>query len=332
MGRRIDGSLDRRTHIFRTRHEAEEYERRCMVEKERKGPVSADTTLSEFVDRVWWPEKESSLTKTSLKSYEQELRLRIIPAFGDKNVSDITRLDVQAMISRCETEKVAKKARELLRNILNSAVDYGLCMTNPASGRFSYPRKPETRIERGWLTTFDRHREVLELAKDSDAELLLIMGLCFGLRKGEILGARWDDLDDGILHVRRSYVDGEVKATKTESSVRDLPVPSYARERLSELRSDGYICGGDEPLSPSTAQRRLRRWVSANIPENITIQTLRHSFASAAINAGVPVPVVSRWLGHTNIMTTYNRYVKTSMDDMMTGLDAIESAFFGTSW
>ena len=328
MGRGLDGHRVRRVRIFRTKHEAEAFERKCIIE--RNGVRVSDVTLGDFVEKVWLPEKEASLAKSSLKSYEQELRLRILPAFGRRKIADITRLDVQNMISKCETEKVAKKSRELLRNILNSAVQYGLAAVNVAAGRYNFPRAPATRKDRGWLTDFYRHREVLQLAQGSDVEKILLLGLCMGLRKGEILGARWDDLENGILHVSRNYVDGEIKATKTESSVRDVPVPEYALKRLESMRGEGYICGSDVPLSPSTAQNRLRRWVSANIPENVTLQTLRHSFASAALNAGVPIHVVSKLLGHTNIMTTYTRYVKTSNSDILHGIDTINSAFAGT--
>ena len=327
VGKDVHGKRVRRTKKCRTKRESESWERKFHAERERLRGRPVGMTLSEYVDTVFMPEKEAVLTNTSLDTYRADLRLRILPALGKYEMGSIDRAAVQKMVDGCSTPGTAKRSRELLRNIFNSAIERGLVENNPASGRFKIVG--ERRMEGMWLTTFDAHMPLLEAAQGTDVEPILVLGLCFGLRKGEILGAMWTDIEGDMLHISRGYVKHiggvEMKPTKTPQSNRRIPIPEYAAERFAVMpHDDEYIVPG--PLSPSTAAKRLKRWLVKNGQPLVTMQTLRHSFASAAINAGVPVPVVSRWLGHTNITTTYNRYVKATGSDLRREVDAIDTA------
>lgn len=332
VGVTYDGKRDRRTRTFRTKREATAQEADWIDERDRMRGRFTRMTLGDFVARRWWPSKERTLSPTSLVSYEQDLRLRVLPAFGHVEMDRIDRRAVQDMIDGCATYSTAKRARDLLRAILNDAIDCGAAATNPAAGRFNMPRKkvkPAYEDGGAWLTTFAEHRAVLEAARGAgEVEKLLILGLCFGLRKEESLGLSVRDLDFDrrILRVRYAYVQvtggNELKRTKTPESERDLPMSDYAFERLSELvngmEPDAPVCVARDGrrLSPSTAGKQLRRWVERNDQPKITIKSLRHSFASACIDAGVDIAKVSAWLGHTNITTTLTRYVKTRRKDL----------------
>lgn len=339
MGRAWDGKRDRRSRTCRTKREAERAERELIA----AGRGNGSPTLRGFVDSYWRPLK-AGLAQTSKDSYEQDLRLRILPALGDARLERIDRLAVQRMIDSCGTAKTARRARDLLRSILNEAVACGAASSNPAAGRFSFPgRRPAGEPSGVWLTTFREHAALLSAAEGAgEVEKILLLGLCFGLRKGEILALDVGDLDFGrrTLRVRRGYVrtsrGNVLKETKTAKSARVLPMSAHAAERLAELTAGappGPVCrsraGGR--LSPSTASKMLRRWLAENGQPAVTMQTLRHSFASACIDAGIDVAKVSAWLGHTNVTTTYNRYVKTRRKDLGAAVAAMDDAmaFYG---
>ena len=92
--------------------------------------------LKEYVDKFWWPTKENTLQQTSLDSYEQDLRLRILPHFANVEFAKIDRLAVQQMINDCGTASTAKRARDLLRAIINDAIDSGAAAScSPGSSR-----------------------------------------------------------------------------------------------------------------------------------------------------------------------------------------------------
>ena len=332
VGTMWDGKRDRRTRTVPTKREAQALEDEWNEEKRRMRGLLTRMSLGDFVRRHWWPTKLKTLEQTSIDSYDQDLRLRVLPAFGNVDIDKIDRLAIQQMINRCGTYSTAKRARDLLRAIINDAVDCGLASGNPAAGRFVMPRKevkPRSVDSGVWLTTFAEHRTMLEAAKGAgEVEKIIILGLCFGLRKEETLGLSVRDLDFDrrIITVRWSYVQtskGNVlKRTKTAESERDLPMSDYAYERLSELvegmEPDDPVCvsrTGDR-LPPSTAGKMLKRFVTARGLPQVTIKSLRHSFASACIDAGVDIAKVSAWLGHTNITTTLNRYVKTRNKDL----------------
>ena len=84
-------------------------------------------------------------------------------------------------------------------------------------------------------------------------------------------------------------------------------------------------------MHPHTADKRLRKITSEVYDDgtplpDITLYTLRHSFATACINAGIEVAKVSRWLGHSNISTTYNRYVRPILSDLESETSTIDKA------
>lgn len=340
VGTTWKGKRDRRTKTVRSRREAEQQEREWFAERDRLRGVSSRMTLKEYVDKFWWPTKENTLQQTSLDSYEQDLRLRILPHFANVEFAKIDRLAVQQMINDCGTASTAKRARDLLRAIINDAIDSGAAVSNPAAGRFVFPRQQPKDEDAGgvWLTTFAEHRTLLMAAQGAgEVEKIILIGLCFGLRKEETLGLDVRDLDFNAdaLHVRRAYVKSSAgnleKVTKTQLSERVLPMSEYAKTRLqilvADLSPDSPVClsRSGERLSPSTATKKLRRWLEANGQPMVTMQTLRHSFASACIDAGVDIAKVSAWLGHTNITTTLNRYVKTRKKDLGAAVAAMDA-------
>lgn len=341
VGTTWTGKRDRRTRTLPTKHEAKEQEAEWLDEKRRMRGLAGRMTLGDFVRLHWWPTKEQTLEQTSLDSYEQDLRLRVLPHFGNMELDKIDRLAVQKMINDCGSYSTAKRARDILRAILNDAIDCGAAAMNPAAGRFTFPRKAikEDDEEGCWLTTFADHRKLLEAAHGAgEVEKILVLGLCFGLRGEETLALDVCNLDFGarILRVRYAYVKsskGNVfKRTKTPQSERELPMSDYAYDRLKAL-TDGLapnspVClsRSGKRLSPSTAYKMLRRWLAANGQPMVTMRTLRHSFASACIDAGIDIAKVSSWLGHTTITTTLNRYVKTQKKDLSSATDAMNAA------
>lgn len=333
VGKRWDGKRDRRTKRCATKKQAMELDERWNAEKLRSIGVATRMTLGDYVEHDWWPTKVKSLQQTSLDSYEQDLRLRIMPHFGHVELERIDRLAVQRMINECSSYSTAKRARDLLRAILNDAIGDGVATKNAAAGRFTLPRRAEKPVQpsdRGvWLTTFAEHRAMLQEAQGAgEVEKIIVCGLCFGLRKEETLGLDVRDLDfeRREIHVRRAYVKSSkgniLKPTKTLESERDLPMSDYAYTRLKALTMglppESPLCLSryGRRLAPSTAYKMLKRWLEANGQPMVTMKTLRHSFASACIDAGVDIAKVSAWLGHTQITTTLNRYVKTVRKDM----------------
>jgi integrase len=143
-----------------------------------------------------------------------------------------------------------------------------------------------------------------------------------GLRRGELLALRWEDIDlaEGVIRVRRSYDPkaGVYLEPKTRAGRRNVPIASVLRGLLIEHRlatgpSDGLVFGttADRPFTPSNATRRAATaWARANKTRRklgreplqpISLHECRHTFASLMIAANVNAKALSTYMGHASV-------------------------------
>lgn len=344
LGTKLDGSRDRRVKHFDTKTEAEKYERSLLVQKDTR-LVRERITIDEFIETIFWKQKKN-LRASTKRCYERDIRLRILPAFSGKNLEDINRYGIQEMISSCATKKVATNARETLSSILSLAYEMELIPKNPAGYRYQYPKRSEHEKDYYgvWLSTFAEHREFLQkvegLSPNPMLQRILILGLCFGLRRGEIFGLDWEgiDLENKTIHIYQTYVEKEgggfaLDEPKTAKSNRYVPMPDYACSAILSWREEAstgavITIRSGKRMDPTSGADMLKRFLAKHTElPRLTIYSLRHSFATACINAGIEVSVVSAWLGHREVSTTYNRYVKPLLKDMRREISVIDAAF-----
>ena len=339
MGYTVDGRPDQRSRNFPTKRAAELYDAQLLAEREAMRGRSGRITLSAYIDRYYWPVAVKRLAATSLDTYEKEIRLRIRPALGNVDIRDIDRSKVQRMVDGCPTATVARKAVGVLKTVLNHAKGDGLILANPAEATFAMPQGGRKRDNGLVLTTFGQIADLLAIVRENGSESvqrIAYTGLLQGLRPEERYALDWRDIDvDGAaIVVAKAYVassakhGGErLKPTKTEKSTRVVPMhPDFAAWVDGQPRGDGpFILGADGGrISPSTAQKRWRRFLADN-PDAapVTIENMRHSFATNYLHAGGQVADLSLMLGHANIATTMNRYVRPNVDDLRRGMMAV---------
>lgn len=169
LGKRLDGSRDRRQPTFKTKGEAEREERRLLMLKDAgNGKSYGGIPFGEFVDDYFWPQK-TKLRGSTVKGYKRDLKLRLPPAFANRPVKDIGRYSIQKMISGCATKKVATNACETLSSILSLAQEMELIAVNPASFHYQYPDPAEHDPDDYgvWLTSLEECREVMDWVHES---------------------------------------------------------------------------------------------------------------------------------------------------------------------
>jgi integrase len=139
-----------------------------------------------------------------------------------------------------------------------------------------------------------------------------------GLRRGELLGLRWENVDlGGTIRVERAWdvKAGRAVEPKSRAGRRSVPIAAGLRDylaahRLREGRHSGLVFAreGDRPVAPnSLAARADRAWRKAGL-RRITLHECRHTFASLMIAAGVNVKALSTFMGHASITITLDRY------------------------
>jgi integrase len=188
----------------------------------------------------------------------------------------------------------------------------------------------------------------LEAAKGDRHEALYSVGIALGLRRGELLGLAWKDVDldsarVGVFHsLQRIGGKLQLTETKTPKSRRTVPLPQYAvralrahrARQLEERLAAGSAWTGSDlvftnrlggPIEPTTLRLRFRRLLAqAGLPQ-IRLHDLRHGAASLMLAQGVPMKTIQEILGHSSISITADLYAHLGEQLKREAADAMDA-------
>ncbi len=249
-----------------------------------------------------------------LRSYEQALRLYVLPELGALKLADVQRRDVQRLADELlavgRDASTIRNALMPLRVIYRRAIEDGDVAVNPCAGL----RLPAARGKRERIASPPEAAALLSVLQPLDRAL---WGTAFyaGLRLGELRALRWKNVDlaSGVIRVQEALDHkGETIAPKSQSGRRNVPIVGALRELLLDVKlesSSEYVFGnGEQPFSPSSVYLRARRaWREAGL-ERIGLHEARHTCASVMIAAGVNAKAITHYLGHSSIEVTFDRY------------------------
>ena len=284
----------------------EEVRRECHarqsdpVPEETAAPTRVAPLLRVFVEGQWKEAHFDRYRTSTKKGVRSLLASQILPVFGSKPLDRIAPAQVRRWFDRYSRTVPgnANHALALLRQIMNFAIACGHVEANPTRGVKRNRRQALSRFlsreEIGRLhRTLDDHSRGVRGQQADVIRLLLLTGC----RCSEIVQLRWSEVRDDMLFLADS-----------KTGARKVPLNSQARSILERQPRDASPFVFPSPLDPSrprhpnlTLWHRVRR--QANIAD-VRLHDLRHTFASHAVMRGVPVPVVSRLLGHSNVRMT----------------------------
>jgi integrase len=284
-------------------------------------------TLREFLEDRWLPSMESRVRPSTVGFYRRTVRV-ILPRLGTVPIQRITPdvLEVTyADLIRDGRTSVADVHRTLSK-ALEDAVDWSLLQANPArKAKAPKHRSPEMQT---W--TAEETRRFLAGVREHRLSAAWRLAVTTGLRRGEVLGVRWSDLDldAGVLAVRHTILhDGEdifSGEPKTSRGKRSVPLDAETIAALREHRKrqlEERLAASDyrdtdlvfcqplgQPLHPSRFSKTFARLVREAGVRPIRLHDVRHTWATLALQAGVHPKVVSEILGHASVSFTLDRY------------------------
>jgi integrase len=335
--------------------EARRVERRLLAEAEelrRWWVEPTKETLFAYTER-WLEERKRALRPGTWERYDTLLRRHVLPVLGKTALPEIAPAAVERMLSDLATghgaagevlsPRTVAFVRAVLRALLQDARRLGLVATNVVERT----RAPKQAPKQVTAFTLEQVDALLSAAEGTRAAPLLRFLAFSGLRRGEALGLRWEDvnMDAGTVAVRRSRVpskDGTAEnAPKTEAGVRCVTLPSPAvdalrvqwaqqeKDRVADgpaYRGEGYVFATADgaPLLPKNVTRdfyrvreeanRIACMAARKDPQTeriipaLPLHALRHTAVSVQIAAGVPLPTISKRIGHKQYGLTVNQY------------------------
>jgi integrase len=308
-------------------------------------------TVAAFLERWLTNVKQPSVRATTLQIYRQYVGY-IVRHLGRVQLAKLSVDHVQSMLRALADEGYAPatvdRARDTLINALETAVAWELVLRNVAK-LTTPPKVPRYQAQ---TITLPRMQHLLAVAADTSwnngyMELVCRFGL-LGLRRGEVLGMRWQDLDLGHarLHVRQALhiVNGTLMLgePKTAASVRDVPLPAQLVLTLHSYRArqlqTKLLAGSawrDQDLvfctargTPVAPRNMLDDWhmllEHAALPR-MRFHDLRHSFATLLLKRRVPTKVVQELLGHSDPNITTQIYQHVVADDHVEAIDQLDT-------
>lgn len=309
IGYRPDGKRDYKTYTCATQREALGRLKAAHATLERTGTlVTKRQTVRQFLERWLEDVIKPRRAPRTYESYASEVRRNIGPALGHLQLDKLAPQDVQRFLNHLGKEGGAKGQglsprtvaynRAILRKALNQALKWGEVARNAAT----LVDPPTVRRHEIRPLDADGAHRFLDAARGDRLESLYTVAVSIGLREGEILGLRWEDidLDRGMVRVRKQFqrIDGKPRLCdlKTESSRRDINLPPMlvaqlrahrarqAEERLACPRWQDWTLifpsTVGTPLDPQNLMKRFKALLAkADLPD-MRFHDLRHSCAT----------------------------------------------------
>jgi integrase len=292
-------------------------------------PDPSNATVAEYIDA--WLRAPKGSAKT-MERYGELFRNQVAPHLGGHKLQKLKPEHVQqwhgVLIATGLSARTVKHAHKLLHRVLTDAVKNGTLARNVAAVH-APPDVEDAEIE---ILSPDQIADVLAKLDGHTLFPIVSLALATGMRRGELLGLQWGDidLDAATLRVERSVEETRaglrLKPPKTKRGRRNLKLPSDAVEMLRahkvqqmelrltlgmgklDARTLVFSDVEGELLKPHTVSRAWQRAVVAKKLPQVTFHSLRHSHASMLISKGVDILTISRRPGHSKAAITLDVY------------------------
>ena len=314
------------------------------------GEMSVDAWYEYWITVI----KAKTIRPNTIRNHNERYKQNIKDYIGQMPLNEVKPIHCQNILNQMADtycNSTIKLTSITMYGMFQSAVDNELILKNPVtkyvrctSGK---PSKP-TRV-----LSVDEQKLFLETTKESSIYNQYAFLLQTGLRTGEMIGLKWSDIDfeKRILHVSRTmeyrYSVGEwrIGETKTKNGCRDIPLTSEAieilkrqKKKVQELKtvkmefSDFvFLSRKGEPTKNSAYDTKLMYYCDKVGMPRFSMHTLRHTFATRCIEAGMRPKTLQMILGHSNIGITMNLYVHVTDEEKLKELSNIEDMLkFGT--
>ena len=333
------GKKQRISRYAKTREQALKLRSELQLQYGSNAAVPTSLTLGEWLPNWLELYARPSVRHSTYVSYEGYVRKHLVPALGAVPLDKLVPADLQRFyLRKLQEDRLAPKTisnlHACLHRALQQAVKEQMIPSNPCDA-VDLPRKEAVEIS---VLTREQQVKLMQESYRHRYGVFIRLALSTGMRIGEIVGLRWDDIDftNRILFVRSTLnrlptVDGESKtqlfvgSPKTKNGRRSIPLFDAIISDLADWRktqeadaqlaqsayeNTGYVVTNEfgKPIEPRTFRDHYIRILKAAGLPHFTFHALRHTFAPMAIEQGMDVKALSKILGHANVGFTLDTY------------------------
>ena len=333
------------------------------------GDLSSDMLFADYL-LEWLEIAKGRLAHATYGAYQGLLKSTIVPYFRKKKLTlrELEARHLQMFYSemlRRVTPNTVIHYHAVIHSALKYAVKTDMLIQNVAD-KVDRPRKNS--FQPVFLSA-EEMQKMFEALRGTKLELPVLVAAFYGLRRGEVVGLKWDaiDFEQGTISVKRTvtstiidgkYQEFEQQSAKTKSSLRTLPLIGSFREYFMQVKEaqelNKQVCGNcynyeyDGFVFVDELGERMRveyltnafpKFLESHGLRRMRFHDLRHSCASLLLANGVPLKHIQEWLGHSDFTTTANIYAHldykskiTSAQAMETGLALPEGGDFSSRW
>lgn len=307
-----------------------------QVEKQEYVPPSRVTVAEHLAE--WLQTAKADVKRSTYDRYEQIVRLHLAPHIGNVQLSRLTPKHVDELMAKLKG-KMSDRTRLYVYRTLHRALEVAVRWERVARNVCKAVDPPQTDETEMYVLSEAEVDSLLQAAKGDRYYPLYVTALYTGMRRGELLGLRWQDvdIDEGIAWVRQTLERAglnPVFGTPKNRKARPVPLVPEVIEALRTLRVEQEIershyaqdyrdydlvfaqpDGG--PISPSSFNRWSWQPIRkrAGLPKQVRFHDLRHTFVSRALAAGANPKAVSDIVGHHDPGFTLRRYAHTLHQD-----------------
>ena len=300
------------------------------------------TTLSGKINITELAEK----SRVSRLSIRNAIKSRPVSKANAMKIADALNVPFSELFSVCETPGLSPKTirhhHTLIANILNKAKKERIIDCNVASEQTNPPKV--RRKEANYLNVQEARNFIDALSKEDDSRVKTSLTLLIysGVRRGELCGLRWEDIEPENLRIRirravqfrkgKGVVESDVK---TDSSIRNIYLPekvfnllrSYRDER--EVKSDWVFAQSNgRPISPNTINLWLNKLVKKNNLPRFSPHCLRHTFSTLQLAANTDIKTLQIITGHSQTSTLLNIYAHVIAEKQISASGSIDRILF----
>ena len=282
----------------------------------------------EYIAERWINDLKSVRKSSTIVKYQNQLDIHIIPYLGTVKMDELSNDHISIFSNYLLNKKILapKTVADILsrlKSIRRYAIIHGFnvcfnpeCIIVPQISN-------EIRI-----LSFSEEKILLSFIRANLdlTNLGILVCLFTGIRIGELCALTWDDisLSEREIHIRKTmqrlknldekaekktYIS--IEEPKSKCSIRIIPIPDNIIEDLRQVATDGYLLTGSNQnyIEPRTMENRFKSVIASCGIHNANFHSLRHTYATRCIEAGVDIKVLSEILGHASVNITLNRYV-----------------------